>query len=193
MPGEKHGRRGPSRSSPSHARLPTRRHPASPSRRRAAPSPPRRPGHDGHHEPSVAASRLPVCWASRGSLAARPPMRGKQAPGACSPARAVAGAEADLAAAADEVERSCKARARFCIARAERERSGRSRSWSPSLSLQPQPGGGGHHRRAARVHRRDDLLGVDVLQIDAAPRGAMREEMTDDNISSVLAGMPALG
>ena len=40
---------------------------------------------------------------------------------------------------------------------------------------------------------RDDLLGVDPLQVGSAPRGAMRKEMTDDNISSVLAGMPALG
>jgi len=39
----------------------------------------------------------------------------------------------------------------------------------------------------------DDLGAVDALQVDAAPRGAMRKEMNDDNISSVLAGMPALG
>jgi hypothetical protein len=39
----------------------------------------------------------------------------------------------------------------------------------------------------------DDLGVVDALQINAAPRGAMRKEMTDINISSVLAGMPALG
>jgi hypothetical protein len=31
------------------------------------------------------------------------------------------------------------------------------------------------------------------LEVDPAPRGAMRKEMTDDNISSVLAGRPALG
>jgi hypothetical protein len=41
--------------------------------------------------------------------------------------------------------------------------------------------------------RDDDLLGVDALQIDAAPRGAMRKEMTDNNISSVSAGMPTPG
>jgi hypothetical protein len=34
----------------------------------------------------------------------------------------------------------------------------------------------------------------DALQLDPAPRGAMRKEMTDDNnISSVLVGMPAPG
>jgi hypothetical protein len=40
MPGGQRGCRGPSRSSPSHADLPTRRHPASRGRRRAAPSAP---------------------------------------------------------------------------------------------------------------------------------------------------------
>jgi hypothetical protein len=39
----------------------------------------------------------------------------------------------------------------------------------------------------------DDLGVVDPLEIDPAPRGAMRKEMTDESISSVLAGMPALG
>jgi hypothetical protein len=39
----------------------------------------------------------------------------------------------------------------------------------------------------------DDDRDEDALQLDPAPRGAMRKEMTDDNISSVLAGMPALG
>jgi len=39
----------------------------------------------------------------------------------------------------------------------------------------------------------DDLAAVDALEVDAAPRGAMRKEMTESNISSVLAGMPALG
>jgi hypothetical protein len=33
-----------------------------------------------------------------------------------------------------------------------------------------EPGAGGHHRRAARAHGRDDLLGVDPLQVDR--RGA---------------------
>ncbi len=51
----------------------------------------------------------------------------------------------------------------------------------------------GDHRRAAGVDGVDDLGVVDALQVDPAPRGAMRKEMTDDNISSVLAGMPALG
>ena len=39
----------------------------------------------------------------------------------------------------------------------------------------------------------DDLGVVDPAQIHTAPRGAMRKEMMDINISSVLAGMPALG
>jgi hypothetical protein len=39
----------------------------------------------------------------------------------------------------------------------------------------------------------DDLARVDPLEVDGAPRGAMRKEMTDDNISSVLAGMLVLG
>jgi hypothetical protein len=39
----------------------------------------------------------------------------------------------------------------------------------------------------------DDLGVVDALEVDPAPRGAMRKEMKDDNISSVLAGMPAPG
>jgi hypothetical protein len=43
------------------------------------------------------------------------------------------------------------------------------------------------------VDRFDDFGVVDALQIDPAPRGAMRKEMKDDNISSVLAGMPASG
>jgi hypothetical protein len=51
----------------------------------------------------------------------------------------------------------------------------------------------GTHWGAARVDRLDDLGGVDALQVDPAPRGAMRKEMKDDNISSVLAGMPASG
>ena len=39
----------------------------------------------------------------------------------------------------------------------------------------------------------DDLAAIDALEVDGAPRGAMRKEMTDDNISSVPAGMPVLG
>jgi hypothetical protein len=39
----------------------------------------------------------------------------------------------------------------------------------------------------------DDLVRVDALQEDPAPRGAMRKEMTDNNVSSVSAGMPAPG
>ena len=39
----------------------------------------------------------------------------------------------------------------------------------------------------------DDFGVVDSLEVDTAPRGAMRKEMTESNISSVLAGMPALG
>jgi hypothetical protein len=39
----------------------------------------------------------------------------------------------------------------------------------------------------------DDLGVVDALQLDPAPRGAVRKEMTDDNISSVSTGMPAPG
>jgi len=49
------------------------------------------------------------------------------------------------------------------------------------------------HRRAARMDGADDLGVVDALQVDPAPRGAMRKEMTENNISSVPAGMPALG
>ena len=56
-----------------------------------------------------------------------------------------------------------------------------------------ESGGGGHHRCASGVDSGDDLFGVDALQVDAAPRGAMRKEMTDDNISSVSAGMPTPG
>jgi hypothetical protein len=65
MPGGKRGRRGPSRSSPSHARLPTRRDPASPSRRRATPSAPA-----GVPDTTTATSlqsrhpAFPVCWVS---------------------------------------------------------------------------------------------------------------------------------
>jgi hypothetical protein len=51
----------------------------------------------------------------------------------------------------------------------------------------------GDHGRAAGMDGFDDLGVVNALQIDPAPRGAMRKEMTDDNISSVPAGMPALG
>jgi hypothetical protein len=43
------------------------------------------------------------------------------------------------------------------------------------------------------MDRADDLLDTDPLQVNSAPRGAMRKEMTDDNVSSVPAGMPALG
>jgi hypothetical protein len=39
----------------------------------------------------------------------------------------------------------------------------------------------------------DDLAAIDALEVDGAPRGAMRKEMTDGNISSVPAGMPVLG
>jgi hypothetical protein len=63
----------------------------------------------------------------------------------------------------------------------------------PWFGSEPEAGAGGHHRRAAHAHGRDDLLRVDALEVDPAPRGAMRKEMTDDNISSVLAGRPALG
>ena len=43
-----------------------------------------------------------------------------------------------------------------------------------------ESGGGGHHRRPPGVDGGDDLFGVDALQVDPAPRGAMRKEMTDD-------------
>jgi hypothetical protein len=75
----------------------------------------------------------------------------------------------------------------------QRERLRRSRRRRDSGRSETQARGGGHHRRAPRVHRGDDLFGIDALQVDAAPRGAMRKEMKDDNISSVLAGMPASG
>src|SRR2546421_12754676 len=52
---------------------------------------------------------------------------------------------------------------------------------------------GGDHRRRTRMERVDDLGPVDPLEVGAAPRGAMRKEMTDESISSVLVGMPALG
>jgi hypothetical protein len=48
-------------------------------------------------------------------------------------------------------------------------------------------------RRSAVVDRVDDLACIDSLEVDPAPRGAVRKEMTDESISSVLAGMPALG
>jgi hypothetical protein len=47
--------------------------------------------------------------------------------------------------------------------------------------------------RPTVVDRVHDLSSVDSLKVNPAPRGAMRKEMTDSNISSVLAGMPALG
>jgi len=50
----------------------------------------------------------------------------------------------------------------------------------PQLELQSEAGAGVHHRRAPRVDGGDDLLGVDALEVDGAPRGAMRKEMTDD-------------
>jgi hypothetical protein len=53
--------------------------------------------------------------------------------------------------------------------------------------------GGRDHWRASRMDGVDDLGVVDPLEINPAPRGAMRKEMTDESISSVLAGMPALG
>jgi len=56
-----------------------------------------------------------------------------------------------------------------------------------------EPAIDGDHGRAAGADGVDDLGVVDALQIDPAPRGAMRKEMTDGNISSVLAGMPAPG
>ncbi len=43
-----------------------------------------------------------------------------------------------------------------------------------------ESGGGGHHRRPPGVDGGDDLFGVDALQVDPAPRGAMRREMTED-------------
>jgi hypothetical protein len=49
------------------------------------------------------------------------------------------------------------------------------------------------HGRRPRVDGVDDFRAIDSLQIDPAPRGAVRKEMTDGSISSVLAGMPALG
>src|SRR3954452_18724548 len=39
---------------------------------------------------------------------------------------------------------------------------------------------GRDHRGPAGVDGGDDLLRIDALQIDPAPRGAMREEMTDE-------------
>jgi hypothetical protein len=65
-----------------------------------------------------------------------------------------------------------------------------SPSWGRS---ETQARGRRHHRRAPSVHRLDDLGVVDPLQLDPAPRGAMRREMKDGNISSVSAGMPAPG
>jgi hypothetical protein len=50
----------------------------------------------------------------------------------------------------------------------------------PASRLQSEPGAGMHHRRSPRVDGRDDLLRGDPLQVDGAPRGAMRKEMTDD-------------
>jgi hypothetical protein len=53
--------------------------------------------------------------------------------------------------------------------------------------------GGRDHRRLAGVDGGDDLGVVDALQIDAAPRGAMRKERTGRTLSSVSAGMPTSG
>jgi hypothetical protein len=52
---------------------------------------------------------------------------------------------------------------------------------------------GRHHRRSTGVDGVDDFAWVDPLQVGPGPRGAMRKERTDKSISSVLAGMPALG
>jgi hypothetical protein len=76
----------------------------------------------------------------------------------------------------------------------------KSHSWALAygelrLGSSPRVQGGGcwDHWCAAGADGVDDLGVVDALEVDPAPRGAMRKEMTDDNISSVLAGMPALG
>lgn len=61
------------------------------------------------------------------------------------------------------------------------------------LEHRSETGGGWDHGCWARVDGVDDLGAIDPVQVDSAPRGAMREEMTDDKISSVPAGMPVLG
>ena len=74
--------------------------------------------------------------------------------------------------------------------------AGRGTRRSPTrrrLWLRPKAGGRGDHRRPAVVDRVDDLARIYPLEVDSAPRGAMRKEMRDENISSVPAGMPVLG
>jgi hypothetical protein len=71
------------------------------------------------------------------------------------------------APAADEA-RSCESDrqgARF--ARTERERRGAPAGGTRGIRSERQPGAGGHHGSAARMHGRDDLLGIDPLQLDA--------------------------
>src|SRR4051794_26932254 len=83
----------------------------------------------------------------------------------------------------DDEERSTTRRPRYRFAR---------RAASPRGS-QTERGAHRDHRRAAGMDGVDDLGVVDALEVDPAPRGAMRKEMTDRNISSASAGMPAPG
>ena len=50
----------------------------------------------------------------------------------------------------------------------------------PDLSPHLETGAGGDRRRRPAVDGADDLAAVYALQVDGAPRGAMRKEMTDD-------------
>ena len=47
---------------------------------------------------------------------------------------------------------------------------------------EPQPCGGGHHRRPARMHGRDDLLGIDPLQVDAGRAEVRVPELALDDV-----------
>ena len=58
------------------------------------------------------------------------------------------------------------------------------------LSAQLPAGVGGDRRRGPSVDGADDCAAVDALQVDGAPRGAMRKEMTDD-IHLIRAGWNA--
>jgi hypothetical protein len=64
---------------------------------------------------------------------------------------------------------------------------------SARAGLEGESGGGGDGGRSSGADGVDDFAGVDALQVSPAPRGVMRKEMTEGSISSVLAGMPALG
>ena len=61
--------------------------------------------------------------------------------------------------------------------RDRRRRPRRDHGWSELES-----GGGGHHRRSPGVHGRDDLLGVDALQVDAGRAEVGVAELALDDV-----------